>query len=162
MPRYCLIILTMAASSRSEHSHRAPTTIDPERQTGFRRLAMLDLARWQETPAMCTHIRLPLPFEPGNGVVWRQTPGVCTHIGLSLPGQEPGVITSQDISNQHSNLVSRLPTRALMSGFPRHILNPDATEEQVLDLEGGGEARQERLADEGQAWPACGGAIPPL
>jgi hypothetical protein len=97
---------------------------------------MLELARWQETPAMCTHIRLPLPFEPGNGVVWRQT---------------PGVITSQDISNQHSNLVSRLPTRALMSGFPRHILNPDATEEQVLGLEGGGEARQERLADEGQA-----------
>lgn len=38
-----------------------------------------------------------------------------------------------------------------MSGFPCHILNPDATEEQVLGLEGGGEARQERLADEGQA-----------
>jgi hypothetical protein len=48
-----------------------------------------------------------------------------------------------------------------MSGFPCHILNPDATEEQVLGLEGGGEARQERLADEGQAWPACRGT-PPL
>lgn len=47
-----------------------------------------------------------------------------------------------------------------MSGFPCHILNPDATEEQVLGLEGGGEARQERLADEGQAWPACRGTPP--
>ena len=100
----------MTANSRSEHSHRAPAAIDPERQTGFRRLAMLEIARWQETPAMSTHIGLPLPFEPKNGVVWQQTPDVSTHIGLSLPGQEPGIITSQDISNQHSNLVSKFPT----------------------------------------------------